>query len=236
MVWSRRRWRASLARLLLTPPTTMTPTGRILPTSPARRVSRASLAWAFAITSVACVERSRPAARRDVALVAPPITGDAAPTTVVRPSQAAPDARTEAPAVASTPDAPTPCEPLTIDAHEVHQSTPRIYAAARRYFLAHTGPGSLHPLGPELLRERPTLRFSNVYERATGAVMQATIDEIATRYPASLVFPTRRRPRLQTDACYDEVYLDLTEDGRYVVIVETATARPVFMYWQQYRP
>ena len=44
------------------------------------------------------------------------------------------------------------------------------------------------------------------------------------------------RPRLRADACHDEVYLDLTEDGRYLVIVETATARPVFMYWQQYRP
>ncbi len=64
--------------------------------------------------------------------------------------------------------------------------------------------------------------------------MQATVDEIVTRYPDSLVVPTTRP--LRTDACYDEVYLDLTEDGRYVVIVETATARPVFMYWQHYRP
>lgn len=228
--------RGSLARLLLTRPTTMTPTGRILPNSPACRVSRASLEWAFALTSVACVERSRPAARTDVFLAAPPTTRVAAPTPIVRPSLTSPDARSEAPAVASTPDAPTPCEPLTIDAHEVQQSTPRIYAAARRYFLAHTGPGSLHPLSPELVRERPTLRFSNAYQRATGAVMQGTIDETKTTYPASLVFPTRRWPRLQTDACYDEVYLDLTEDGRYVVIVETTTARPVFMYWQQYRP
>ena len=194
----------------------MTPSGRIPPTSPACRVARSTLAWAYALTSVACVERPRPPARTDVSRAAPPST--------------------RVPAAASPPDAPSPCEPLTIDAHEVRQSTPRIYAAARRYFVAHTGPGSRHPLGPELVRERPTLRFSNAYERATGAVLQATIDEITTTYPASLVFPTRRWPRLQTDACYDEVYLDLTEDGRYVVVVETATARPVFMYWQQYRP
>ncbi len=79
-----------------------------------------------------------------------------------------------------------------------------------------------------------SFRFGNTNERETGAVMQATVDEIVTRYPDSLVVPTTRPER--TDACYDEVYLDLTEDGRYVVIVETATARPVFMYWQHYRP
>ncbi len=126
------------------------------------------------------------------------------------------------------------CEPLPMDAHGVRQSTPRIYAAARRYFLAHTGPGSRHALGPDLSRERPTLRFHNAERRETGAVMQATIDQITTRYPGSLVFPTRQR--LRADVCYDEVFIDLTEDGRYLVIVETATARPVFMYWQQYRP
>lgn len=220
-------------------PTTMTPLVRIAPTSPTRRVSRASLAWAYALTSVACAAHPRPPARTPVSFAAPPITRVpevAAPTETSPSSQTAPDARSEAPAVASPPTVPSPCEPLTIDAYEVRQSTPRIYAAARRYFLAHTGPGSRHALGPELLRERPTLRFGNANWRDTGAVMQATVDEITTTYPGSLVFPTRRRPRLRTDACYDEVYLDLTEDGRYLVIVETATARPVFMYWQQYRP
>lgn len=142
--------------------------------------------------------------------------------------------RAEPPEVASPPGAPSPCDPLPVDSHGVHQSSPRVYVAALRYFLAHTAPGSRHALGPELARERPTLRFSNTSRRETGGVMQATIDELTTRYPDSVVVPTTRP--LQTDACYDEVYLDLTEDGRYHVIIETATARPVFMYQTSYRP
>lgn len=195
-----------MARLLLLRPTTMTPSARIPLASFARRVSRASLAWACVLTSVACPARPRPPAREPARVAAPP------------------------------PAAAPPCEPLTIDAYGVHQSSRRIYAAARRYFLAHTGPGSRHALGPDLLRERPSLHFGNANWRETGAVMQATIDEITTTYPGSLVFPTGRRPWLRTGSCYDEVYLDLTEDGRYLVIVETDTARPVFMYWQHYRP
>jgi len=137
--------------------------------------------------------------------------------------------------VAAPPAATSRCEPLPIDpTNGQPRSSPRVYAAALRYFLAHTAPGSRHALGPDLARERRTFRFGNTNERETGAVMQATVDEIVTRYPDSLVVPTTRP--LRTDACYDEVYLDLTEDGRYVVIVETATARPVFMYWQHYRP
>lgn len=225
--------------MLLTRPTTMRPFVRTTPTSPARRVSRASLAWAYALASVACVERPPPRAWTDVSLAAPPLTRVpevAAPTATAPSSLTGPDARPGAPAVAAPAAAASPCEPLTIDAYEVRQSTPRIYAAARRYFLAHTGPRSRHALGPDLVRERPTLRFGNADRRETGAVLQATVDEITTTYPGSLVYPTRRRLRLRTDACHDEVYLDLTEDGRYLVIVETATARPVFMYWQQYRP
>lgn len=144
------------------------------------------------------------------------------------PSQAKP------PEIASPPVVASRCEPLTIDSYGVRQSSPRIYEAARRYFLAHTLPGSPHALGPELAKERPMLRFGNVYERETGDIMQATINEITTKYPDSVIVPTKQK--LLSDACYDEVYLDLTEDGRYVVIVETATARPVFMYWTSYRP
>lgn len=217
-----------MARLLLTRPTTMTPSARLPPASFARRVSRASLAWACVLTFVACIERPGPPAREPAEVGAPSATAP--------PSQASHDASSEAQVVAPPPGPTSPCEALTIDAYGVRQSSRRIYLAARRYFLAHTGPGSRHALGPDLVRERPSLRFGNANGRETGAVMQATVDQIATTYPGSLVFPTRRRPRLRTDRCYDEVYLDLTEDGRYLVIVETDTARPVFMYWQQYRP
>ncbi len=135
----------------------------------------------------------------------------------------------------ATPADATPCEALPIDPSNGERVSPRrVYAAALRYFLAHTAPGSRHALGPELNRERRTFRFRNTDRRETGAVMQATVDEIVTRYPDSLVVPTTRP--LRADTCYDEVYLDLTEDGRYVVLVETAAARPVFMYWQHYRP
>lgn len=108
--------------------------------------------------------------------------------------------RAEPPEVASPPSAASPCDPLPIDSYGVRQSSPRVYVAARSYFLAHTAPGSPHALGPELARERPTLRFSNANRRETGDVMQATIDELTTRYPDSVVVPTTRP--LRTDACY----------------------------------
>ena len=142
--------------------------------------------------------------------------------------------RAEPPEVAAPPDAASPCEPLSIDSYGVRQSSQRIYVAARDYFLAHTTPGGPHALGPELAKERPTLRFSNANRRETGDVMQATIDELVMRYPDSVVVPATGP--LRNDACYDEVYLDLTEDGRYLVLVETDTARPVFMYRTSYRP
>lgn len=172
-----------------------------------------------------------------------PVPEGLAPPSEVAPHPAASASATEvatfppqakAPEVASPPRAASPCAPLAIDSHGVHHSSQRIYDAARRYFLAHTAPGSPHALGPELARERPTLRFGNASRRETGDMMQATIDELTTRYPDSVLVPTTR-PLLK-DACYDEVYLDLTEDGTYLVIIETATARPVFMYWTSYRP
>jgi len=170
------------------------------------------------------------------------------PEVLAPPSEVAPHPAASAPAtevatfppqaepseVASPPSAASPCDPLAIDSYGVRQASRRVYDAALRYFLAHTAPGSPHALGPELARERPTLRFSNANRRETGDVMQATIDEITTRYPDSVVVPATQP--LLTDACYDEVYLDLTEDGKYLVIIETATARPVFMYWTSYRP
>lgn len=64
--------------------------------------------------------------------------------------------------------------------------------------------------------------------------MQETVKEIVSRYPDTFIAKAERP--LRASACYDEVYLDLTEDGSYWVIVETATARPVFMYWRGYRP
>ncbi len=159
-----------------------------------------------------------------------PQPGASAPATEVTtlPSQ------TEPPEVASPPKAASPCVPLAIDSYGVLQSSPRVYDAARRYFLANTAPGGPHALGPELARERPTLRFSNANRRETGDIMQATIDELTTKYPDSVVVPTTGP--LRTDVCYDEVYLDLTEDGRYLVIIETDTAHPVFMYRTSYRP
>ncbi len=222
----------------------MTPPARTASAPPPRRVFRASLAWSCVLTSLACA--ARPPARASASFAASPVARvpevaaptpeTAVPTATAASPRTALDAPPEAPAVASLSAAASPCVPLPLDRYGERQSPRRVYDAARRYFLVHTGPGSRHALGPDLVRERPTLRFSNTDWREPGAVLQATIDEIRTTYPDSLVFPTRRRPRLRTDACYDEVYLDLTEDGRYVVIVETATARPVFMYWQHYRP
>lgn len=127
------------------------------------------------------------------------------------------------------------CTPLSIDPTSGRpQSSPRVYSAARRFFLDHTAPGSRHALGPELARERPSLRFLNTARRETGQVMQETVKEIVSRYPDSFIAKAERP--LRVSACYDEVYLDLTEDGSYWVIVETATARPVFMYWRRYQP
>lgn len=177
----------------------------------------------------------------------PPLLGPV-PEVATRPPEVGPNPAASAPAtevatflpqaeppeVPSAPSAASPCEPLPIDSYGVRQSSPQVYLAARRFFLAHTAPGSPHALGPDLARERPTLQFGNANRRETGDVMQATIDELTTRYPDSVVVPTTRP--LRTDACYDEVYLDLTEDGRYLVIIETATANPVFMYRTSYRP
>lgn len=216
----------------------MTPTAFTQPPRSLDRVRRASSQWALALGVAGCVA---PAPRQPPAVVA-----CAAPVTAPVPeidagaTRAAPDAPradvpTDTSAGAATANAVAPCEPLPTDPHGVRRSPPQIFAAARRYFVAHTRPGSRHPLGPDVRRELPTLQFGNAERRETGAVMQSTLDEVATRYPDSLVFPTRP-PRLRPDACFDEVFLDLTEDGRYLVIVETETARPVFMYWQQYRP
>ncbi len=69
-----------VARLLLTRPATMTPLVRITPTSPARRVSRAALAWAYALTSIACAARPRPPALTPVSFAAPPDARSEAPT------------------------------------------------------------------------------------------------------------------------------------------------------------
>ncbi|MCA9610284.1 MAG: hypothetical protein KC619_32035 [Myxococcales bacterium] len=137
----------------------------------------------------------------------------------------------EAP-IADPPEPPA-CEPVPLDHRGLRRSPSRVYAAAGRYFREHTAPGSGHELGPELESQRRGLVFDNTYRRETGAIVQPSIDEIATRYPDSLVTP---HVGLQSDSCYDEVFLDLTEDGRYVVIVETDTARPVFMYRQAYQP
>lgn len=154
---------------------------------------------------------------------------------VVRPPQLAPP-RAGPPEVASPLEvgAAATCDPLPIDPHGVRQSSRQAYAAALRYFLRYTAPGSAHALSPDLERERPSLRFGNTSRRETGEVMQATIAELTTRYPDSVVVPAAQPLRPRT--CYDEVYLDLTEDGTYLVIVETDTARPVFMYWAAYRP
>jgi hypothetical protein len=154
---------------------------------------------------------------------------------VVRPPQLAPP-RAGPPKVASPPKvgAAATCDPLPIDPYGVRQSSRQVYAAALRTFLTHTAPGSAHALSPDLERERPSLRFGNTSRRETGEVMQATMAELTTRYPDSIVVPAAQPLRPRT--CYDEVYLDLTEDGAYFVIVETDTARPVFMYWTSYRP
>lgn len=214
----------------------MTPTVFTLPPRSPERVRRASSPWALALGVVGCVA---PAPRQSPAVVAraAPI---AAPRIDAGATHAAPDAPPadalpDAPAVASPTSDPARCEPLPTDPNGVRRSPPRVFAAARRYFVAHTRTGSRHALGADVRRELPALQFGNAARRETGAVMQSTLDEIATRYPDSLVYPTRP-PRLRPDACFDEVFLDLTEDGRYLVIVESATARPVFMYWQRYRP
>ena len=197
----------------------------------------------------ACGCQARPDSRR--VLLAPPATvappsAPATPTPSVAviplpaPADSFHDVASAAPPTAPPPVlsesvAPSPCAPLSIDPRNgLPRSSPQVYAAARRYFLAHTAPGSRYALGPELIKERSTLRFTNTDRRETGQVMQATVDQIMTRYPGSLVAPAKRP--LRAKDCYDEVYLDLTEDGSYWVIVETDTALPVFMYWRQYRP
>lgn len=216
----------------------MTPTAFTLRPGSPDRVRHASSLWALALGVIGCVAPA-PGPSPAVVARAAPITAPApeidAGATRAAPGAPPAAAPSDASAVVSPANNPAPCEPLPTDPNGVRRSPPQIFAAARRYFVAHTRTGSRHPLGPDVRRELPTLHFGNAERRETGAVMQSTLDEIATRYPDSRVYPTRP-PRLRPDACFDEVFLDLTEDGRYLVIVETATARPVFMYWQQYRP
>jgi hypothetical protein len=158
----------------------------------------------------------------------PPAAAESATAVVV----AAPPV--DLPAAASAPAAPSPCNSLPRDPDGRPQSSQRVYAAALRYFLAHTAPGGAHDLGPDLAKERRSFRFRNTSKQETGEVMQSSIDELAAKYPGSVIVPATRPLRI--DGCYDEVYLDLTEDGRYYVIIEATTARPVFMYWTSYRP
>lgn len=143
--------------------------------------------------------------------------------------------------VPSTPSSLPAPEQVVIDACDPHfgepdhlESAPRARRAALRFFNEHTRPGDPHGLSPELETYRERFEFVRTSARRSGTATQVLIDELAARWPASVSAPRTRA--LDETKCYDELYLDLTEDGRYLVIVEEDTFSPVYMYWQSYRP
>lgn len=143
--------------------------------------------------------------------------------------------------VPTTSSPPAATEEVVVDGCDPHfgepnhlDSPPQARRAALRFFNAHTGPGDPHSLSPELETHRESFEFVRTSARRSGAAIQAMIDEHAERWPASVSVPNTRP--LDESKCYDELYLDLTEDGRYLVIIEEGTFSPVYMYWQSYRP